>query len=260
MMSTPPLPTTAVAPTANGGYMKPSPCYNGSPYHMQPTKLEVISKMMQNYHFSIEHLPHFNMRLYYDDKLVLERNLDLARKTTSNGCRLFYGNVNEHRIVFETSKKQKMLYYEPVQLPPPVPGMNQTIQKLLDTFQQGIALEYDPDEAVLRLERHCRTAVFFIKPESPYELKRLEQIKIFDYHDSLTKYMTRQKTSHMQCELVIGTKPHRSKLIKLKLRPHIAQTLVPLNFNGSITSNTDLVSCCMDQPDSLDLRLEKLRL
>lgn len=203
----------------------------------------------------------FTMRVYYTGEVrhVLEFELNFSANRA--GYRLCYGDVKRQESVYREHQRHEMLALRPVPMPK-YRGTNGNVHEILKKFQQGVALKYDAQLARLTCTRHSQSAVFFCGSDV-VGLDRNTPHEVFAHEPMVRKYRQRNKANHMQTELVIGTKPHRAKLVKIKLRPLLAHSLTPLPIHAPLMESIAPDSSSLQvvhQPDTLDLKMGSLSL
>ena len=198
------------------------------------------------------------MEIFYNTIKVYKEVMNMKTNSNYSGIRLCYGNISRHETVFRSYKKE-LLSYHSKKMPECYDDRNSAvINKILEHFQQGLVVRYDEESASLVCIRYSESCVSICDREV-IELKRAKPVVVRDYENMLNKFEKDGKISNMQCEIVIGTKPHRSKPVKVIFRPVLTQYL-NCKQNQNMASISNLSSIYMDQPDSIDVKLEHLKL
>jgi len=219
---------------------------------------QMLSYQLNKYNANLSILSYFEMEIYYNESQISKEIINLKAIEGYAGIRLCYGNVVGQEQIFNMSKKE-LLSYHSKKMPECYDDRNSAvINKILEHFQQGLVVRYDEESASLVCIRYSESCVSICDREV-IELKRAKPVVVRDYENMLNKFEKDGKISNMQCEIVIGTKPHRSKPVKVIFRPVLTQYL-NCKQNQNMASISNLSSIYMDQPDSIDVKLEHLKL
>jgi len=173
----------------------------------------------------------------------------------AKGFRLMYGDIKQQAEVFRQRNKLDMLQYTPVALPKH--PTSDTVNKILDNVQQGLMFEYNKYKGVVICTRKCMSGVYYCSSDRPIDLQRGKPCVIFDYAAAVQNWRDRKRSSHLYSELVLGTKPHHSKPLRLKIRPKVATWLIQSQARSS-ASETPSIN--IDCPNTIDKEIQKLRL
>ena len=209
----------------------------------------------------MELLTGFHVRVFFGEEQVYEDNWDMRKQPDhQHGYRLCYGNsIHQEELI--RCKRQHLLPFTTKRLPDYEGGVG-IIHEILNRSALGLTFEYDEGLAQLSCTSHSESSVYFCARDEAVKLKREHRHVVFDHAAMLKLFGDRQSASHMRAELVIGTRPHRQKLVKVLFRPWISQVLrnrtVPPQHAPGYSSIDNMAS--FEEPDSLDYNFKRIQI
>merc|ERR1719427_1734732 len=165
---------------------------------------------------------------------VSYKNIVCKRDTVclrSSQFRYCHGNVRSQITLFERSNPVLCNYES---MPLDKHACDDTVNSILKNFEQGLTIELNTQKMEVVATRFCMSAVYHCAND-PVKLVRKKPVGVLSLYECINKLLIKLKyktiydrnkiLSSLTSELVIGTKPHISKLVSIKIRPVIAEKI-----------------------------------